>query len=47
MCRIGPEPFRTCLDFELSDTDGEVETDDDLEGMWPLHTSPTVTEIRV
>ena len=45
-CRIGPEPCRNCLDFELSDTDGEVETDDDLEGMWPLYTYPTVAEIE-
>ena len=35
------------MDSELSDTDGEAETDDDLEGTWPLHTSPTVTETRM
>ena len=35
------------MDFELSDTDGEAETYDDVEGTWPLHTSPTVTEIRM
>jgi tryptophanyl-tRNA synthetase len=40
-CRIGPEPRRTSLDSELSDTDWEAETDDDVEGTWPLHTSPT------
>jgi hypothetical protein len=43
-CRIGPEPCR--LDFELSDADGEAETDDNVEGTWFLHTSLTVTEIR-
>ena len=42
--RIGPEPCRTGLDFELSDTDGEAETDDDVEGTWPLHISLTVTK---
>ena len=46
-CRIGPEPRRTRLDSELSDTDGKAETDDDLEGAWPLHTIPTLTEIRM
>jgi hypothetical protein len=43
-CRIGPEPCRTRLDFEPLDTDGEAETDDDVEGTWPLHTSPAVTK---
>ena len=46
-CRIGPEPRRTRLDSELSDTDGKAETDDDLEGAWPLHTISTLTEIRM
>jgi tryptophanyl-tRNA synthetase len=45
-CRVGPDPCRTRLDFELSDADREAETDDDVEGTWFLHTSPTVTEIR-
>ena len=35
------------MDSELSDTDGEAETDDDLEGTWPLHTFPAVTETRM
>ena len=46
-CRIGPEPRRTSLCSELSDTDGEAETDDDVEGTWLLHTSLAVTEIRI
>jgi tryptophanyl-tRNA synthetase len=46
-CRIGPEPCRTGLDSELSDTDWEAKTDDDVEGTWLLHTSPTVTETRM
>jgi tryptophanyl-tRNA synthetase len=33
-CRLGPEPRRTSLDSELSDTDWEAETDDDVEGTW-------------
>lgn len=32
--RTGPEPYGTCLDSELYDTDWEVEADDDMEGMW-------------
>jgi tryptophanyl-tRNA synthetase len=43
-CQIGPEPCRASLDFELSDTDWEAETDDDVEGTWLLHPSRTVTE---
>ena len=46
-CRIGPKPRRTRLDSELPDTDGKAETDDDLEGMWSLHTFQTLTEIRM
>ena len=32
---------------ELSETDGETETDDEVEGTWLLHTSLAVTEIRI
>ena len=35
------------MDSELSDTDGEVETDDDVEGTLLLHVSLAVTEVRM
>ena len=35
------------FEFELSYTDGEAETGGDLEGTWPLHTSPTMTVMRM
>jgi tryptophanyl-tRNA synthetase len=40
--RIGPEPCRTRVDSELSDTGRKVEADDDVEGTWLFtHTSST------